>query len=106
MSKHVFDEVAWARQTVFWQMGNIGSEVGRALKAKRQSNTNRMYSAFYRGIDLMNATIEAWVARGKSPYELMIAREQFAQSILTDNIDQTLEDYFMQFAIAERLSRT
>ncbi|MFZ1323750.1 MAG: hypothetical protein WAQ57_01150 [Candidatus Saccharimonadales bacterium] len=105
MSSHVFDREAWANQSVFWQMGNIGSEVGRALAAKRQGKEERMQSAFYRGMDLMNATVEAWTAKGKSPYELLIAREQFAKSILTDDEDEKLEQYFMDFAIAERLQK-
>lgn len=103
MSSHVFDRQAWAQHSVFWQLGNIGSEVGRALAAKRSGNQKRMTSAFYRGMDLINATIDAWVSQGKSPYELLIAREQFAKSILTDDEDTSLEQYFMQFAIAARL---
>lgn len=102
MSSHVFDAKAWAKQSIFWQLGNIGSEVGRAFSAKRQGNDKRMISAFYRGMDLLNATIESWVEQGKSPYELLIAREQFAKSILTNDEDATLEKYFMNFAIAER----
>jgi hypothetical protein len=105
MSKHVFDRDAWAQLDVFNQMGNIGSEVGRALVAKHAGKTERSMSAFYRGIDLINATVEAWVSRGKSPRELLIAREQFAQSILTENEDATLEKYFMQFALAARANR-
>ncbi|CAN5641702.1 hypothetical protein BH23PAT2_BH23PAT2_07310 [soil metagenome] len=105
MNSYVFDREAWAKQSVFWQLGNIGSEVGRALAAKRSGNDQRMTSAFYRGMDLINATVDAWTEQGKSAYELLIAREQFAESILTNNIDETLESYFMQFAIAERLQR-
>ncbi len=102
MSSHVFDRQEWARQDIFWQLGNIGSEVGRAFAAKHNGNQKRMMSAFYRGIDLLNATIESWVKQGKSPYELLIAREQFAKSILTDEEDDTLEKYFMDFAIVAR----
>lgn len=105
MNKHIFDKEDWAKQSVFWQMGNIGSEVGRALSAKRQGKETRMLSAFYRGMDLINATIEAWIAKDKMPYELLIAREQFAETILTDKEDPKLEQYFMQFAIADRLQR-
>jgi hypothetical protein len=103
MNSHVFDQEAWAKQSVFWQLGNIGSEVGRALTAKHSGNKKRMESAFYRGMDLINATVEAWVEQGKSPYELLIAREQFAQSILSDNEDHKLEKYFMDFALAARI---
>lgn len=103
MSKHVFDKKAWAELDVFDQLGNIGSEVGRASSAKKQGNKKRMDSAFYRGMDLINYTIQSWANRGKSPRELLIAREQFAQTILTDEEDPTLEKYFMQFAIAARM---
>lgn len=103
MSRHVFDRKTWAEQSVFWQLGNIGSEVGRALAAKHNGNKSRMDSAFYRGMDLINTTVDVWVEQGKSPYELLIAREQFAKSILTDDEDQTIEQYFTQFAIAERM---
>lgn len=105
MSSHVFDRGAWAKLDVFNQMGNIGSEVGRAIAAKRQTKTERSLSAFYRGMDLMNATVDAWVAQGRSPYELLIAREQFAEVILNDREDPTLEAYFMQFAMVARAKR-
>ncbi len=106
MSSHVFDKLAWAKLDVFNQMGNIGSEVGRALAAKRQGNQPRMDAAFYRGMDLMNATVDTWSEQKITALpELLIAREQFAKSILTDEVDSTLEKYFMQFAIAARSSR-
>ncbi len=106
MSKHAFDKQRWAKMTVFEQMGNIGSEVGRALSAKHRGDTDSMNSALYRGLDLIDATSELWAQ--KHPYrnkELLRARELFAQSVMTNNEDQTLENYFMQFAIAARLNR-
>ena len=103
MSEHVFDREAWVQLDVFNQMGNIGSEVGRALSAKRRGKHDWMMSAFYRGMDLINATIEAWAAKGDGrTKELLRARELFAESILTDRVDPTLEKYFMEFAIAAR----
>lgn len=106
MSSHVFDQKAWAELDVFNQMGNIGSEVGRAITAKHQGKNERMLSAFYRGMDLINATIDSWSTqkRGAVP-ELLRAREQFAQTILTDDEDDTLEQYFMQFALVARSGR-
>jgi hypothetical protein len=106
MSKHVFDATKWAEMDIFNQMGNIGSEVGRALSAKRQGNTQRSQAAFKRGLDLIDETASLW-AKEKKPglKELLYARELFAESITTDNVDQTLEKYFMQFAIAARLNR-
>lgn len=106
MSEHVFDREAWAALDVFNQMGNIGSEVGRAFNAKRRGKERWMMSAFYRGMDLMNATVESWAARGDGRIkELLRARELFAESILTDREDPTLEKYFMEFAMAARSRR-
>ena len=103
MNSHMFDRERWAEQDIFYQMGNIGSEVGRALSAKRRGKDEWMTSAFYRGMDLINATIEAWTVNGDGRIkELLRAREQFAKSILTDDEDPTLEQYFMDFAIVAR----
>jgi hypothetical protein len=96
----------WAEMDMFNQMGNIGSEVGRALSAKRQGRLDRCQAAFYRGLDLIDETSQLWAAQ-KQPRlkELLYARELFAESITTDKVDPTLEAYFMQFAIAARLNR-
>jgi len=103
MSDHIFDRTSWAKLDRFNQMGNIGSEVGRALSAKRSGKTDRMQGAFYRGLDLIDATVIQWAAR-KEPglKELLYARELFAESITTDRVDDGLENYFMQFALAAR----
>ena len=104
MSEHVIDRNAWAAMDIFQQMGNIGSEVGRALKAKQQGQQDRMQAAFYRGLDLIDLTAQLWAERKYAGLkELLYARELFAQSITTDRIDPTLEDYFMHFAITARM---
>lgn len=103
MSRHEFDGIAWAQLDSFTQMGNIGSEVGRALAAKRRNKLDWMEGAFRRGLDLIDTTAALWAA-DKSPglRELLRARELFARSITTDDIDETLEKYFMEFAVAAR----
>lgn len=91
---------------MFNQMGNIGSEVGRALSAKRQGKLDRCQTAFYRGLDLIDETARLWSVQNKAGLkELLYARELFAESIVTDKIDPTLETYFMEFAIAARANR-
>lgn len=106
MSSHVINKQKWAKMTMFEQMGNIGSEVGRALSAKQRGDSGSRDSALYRGLDLIDATSALWAKdyphRNK---ELLRAREQFVQSVTTDDVDETLENYFMQFAIAARLNR-
>jgi hypothetical protein len=106
MNSHVFDRPAWARMTMFEQMGNIGSEVGRALSAKRRGKDKWMQGAFYRGLDLFDETAKLWAKSDPARLkELLYAREQFAKSITTDDVDATLEQYFMQFALAARSNR-
>ncbi len=106
MSSHVFDKTAWAKLDDFNQLGNIGSEVGRSLKAKRRGDTLSMNGALARGLDLIDETASLWAAK-KSPRtrELLRAREQFARSITTDQEDITLENYFFQYALAARRNR-
>jgi len=91
---------------MYEQMGNIGSEVGRALAAKRSGDEPRMRGALYRGLDLFDVTAKLWAK--KKPLrtrELLRAREQFVEAIITDKQDDKLEDYFMYFAIAARSDR-
>ena len=92
--------------SMYEQMGNIGSEVGRALAAKRRKDEPAMQGALYRGLDLIDATAELW-AKQKTPRtkELLRAREQFVEAVVTDKDDPRLENYFMYFAIAARADR-
>ena len=96
MSEHIFDRQKWQSLTIFEQMGNIGSEVGRAFAARRRGDTAAMTGAWQRGLDLLDATAEQ-LAQQKSPKlrEILRARELFAGME-----DESLEDYFMRFAIA------
>lgn len=87
------------------QLGNIGSEVGRALHAR---TTDAKESACYRALELFDFTLSdaRWHGRGS---ELCRAREVLCDYFFGDNTHQStaqnLEDYFMQFAVAARLNR-
>lgn len=106
MNNHVFDKQKWAKLTIFEQMGNIGAEVGRALSAKRRGDEKSLRGALYRGLDLLDATANVWTAK-KSPRtrEILRAREQFVAAATTGQDDPSLENYFMQFAVAARLHK-
>jgi len=104
MSSH-YNQARWSKLTLFEQMGNIGSEVGRAFSAKKRADKEAMKSALYRGLDLFDATAEAWSSNQARVREILRAREQFAKSITTDEEDATLENYFMQYAIAARINK-
>lgn len=106
MSSYDFDKSAWWRMDIFEQMGNIGMEVGRALRAKHSGNVQNTRGALYRGLDLLDASVEQ-LAKDKSPRlrEVLRARELFVQTIMTEDEDPKLEDYFMHFAFTARLNR-
>lgn len=100
------DRAKWARLSIFEQMGNVGSEVGRALAAKRRGDDKSAQAALVRGLDLLDATAEVWEAK-HSPRvrEILIARQQFVQAIEGPDDDPKLEAYFMWFAFVARRDR-
>lgn len=74
----------WAEMLLAEQMGNIGSEVSRTLKARKMGNEARCMKAFERALELFDLTIECT----KEPWrlrEICRAREEFC-------------DYFMCYA--------
>lgn len=99
MSSHV-NRAKWESMTLFGQMGNIGSEVGRALRAQARGNVQDKEAAAIRAYELFDLTAEVIdnTARLK---EILRAREQF--SLALENGDDKLEQYFLNFAIAERM---
>lgn len=110
MNSYTVDQTHWATLSIFEQMGNIYSEVGRSFKAKEQGDTIGSQAAMSRAINLFDATVNSLVAN-KSPRvkEVLRAKEQYLATINNMNADltsiQSLDRYFMQFAIAARLNR-
>ena len=104
------DPERWAKLDIFNQMGNIYSEVGRSFKTRGQADTKTHEEALARAIDLFDATILALV-KIKSPKvrEVARAKEQFLGCIydapMSPKDMQSLDRYFLQFAVAARLNR-
>ena len=107
---YVVDKVKWAKLDIFNQMGNIYSEVGRSFKTRGQDNTTDHDAAIVRAIDLFDVTVQS-LLEIKSPKarEVLRAKEQFLEVVMdghaTQESVQSLDRYFMQFAIAARLNR-
>lgn len=106
MDSYQIDRKKWAQLTIFEQMGNAGAEVGRALAARQRGDTDRAQAAFYRGLDLLDATAYVWASQ-QSPRtgEILRSREQFVAAMTSAADDPKLESYFMQFALAARAQR-
>ena len=106
MSNYTVNRKKWAALSVFDQMGNIGSEVGRSLAAKRRGDEKTAEAAVSRALDLFDATSEAWsTASGPRTKELLRSKEQYLEALDNPATDNGIENYFMQFAIASRLNR-
>lgn len=91
--------------TLAEQLGNIGSEVSRAIKAR--SDQKRFDGAVDRALELFDLTLAdpRWRKRLK---EIARARELFCDAILGGEYGTTLEDldkYFFYFALAARGNR-
>ena len=93
---------SYSHMTTLERLGNIASEIGRAFAAKRRGNKQDMEAAFYRGLELFDiaAKLEPGMLRKK---EILRGRELFTASILSDTPDYSLEQHYMNYAIAARL---
>lgn len=96
----------WFRLSLAEQLGNIGSEVGRA-RAWQGRDEGSFWGAVTRGLELLDLTREdaRWRSRRA---ELDRARETFADAVLGGEEYRStladLESYFMQFALSARRS--
>lgn len=97
----------WWQMSLLEQLGNIGSEVGRAAKWQGRDEQS-FWGAVTRALELfdLTQTDKRWNKRRR---ELDRAREIFADAVLGGreyrSSLKSLEDYFMQFAIAAQLRK-
>lgn len=90
------------------QLGNIGSEVSRAI-IWRSKNVDYMKQAVYRALELLDFTVNDKKNR-ECLREILRIRECIADYFLGDNLyhftDQWWEKYFMIYAVAARKNVT
>lgn len=95
-------EGKWFRLSLMEQLGNIGSEVGRAAQAQRKDG-HRFHQAVERALDLFDLTLEDKRWRGRLR-EIARAREVFCDAVHGGKeYGSTLADldtYFLPFALA------
>ena len=95
----------WHSMSLMDQLGNAGSEVSRALRARESGNVARERSALRRFLDLMDLTIADPRLRGRRR-ELCRAREVVCDYFVGDNVyrstPESLDRYFLAFAGAAR----
>jgi hypothetical protein len=95
----------WHTLTLMEQLGNAGSEVSRALRARASGNHAREQAALARFLELMDLTIADPRMRGRLR-ELCRAREVVCDFFVGDNeyrsTSDSLDRYFLAFARAAR----
>jgi len=95
----------WQTFSLAEQLGNIGSEVSRALNWRAKQDNEKSFNALARGLELFDLTLSdpRWKGRRK---ELARSREVMCDFLVGDNqygsTPKTLLAYFDAFAIAVR----
>lgn len=95
----------WNNFSVFEQMANIGTEVGRAISWRNKKNTEMSKNAVYRALELIDFSINDRKNKN-SLKEIVRMREILADYFLGENIyqstDKQWEKYFYPFNFACR----
>jgi hypothetical protein len=99
----------WHTLTLNEQLGNVGSEVGRAIRAKERRDHTRLQGAMERALELLDLTLTDDRWRGPRRREIARAREVVCDFLVGDNdyasTGESLDAYFFAFAVAARRDR-
>ena len=97
----------WQRMTLHEQLGNLGSEVGRALRARAAGNSDRFQPALERTLELFDLTLADPRHRGRFK-EICRAREVLLDFLVGSNdyasTASSIDAYYLQFGKAARRS--
>lgn len=95
----------WFSFDLMEQLGNIGSEVSRAINWKNKGNQKIMMNAFYRALELIYLTVED-KKNHQRLHEILLMREALCDFFVGENqfksTDQSWQKYFLQFGYAAR----
>ena len=95
----------WNELSLVAQLGNIGSEVERALKWKKKNNPDYCMRAFERALELLDLTL-ACPAHRLRLKEIARTREMLVDFFHGENqfatTEKALSAYFLRFACAAR----
>ncbi|HET9332869.1 MAG TPA: hypothetical protein VFQ21_04735 [Gemmatimonadota bacterium] len=96
----------WRTLTIHEQMGNIGSEVERAIRAHQAGRQDRFDRALDRALELFDLTAADDRWRGPRRREILRAREEFCRLFFDPDPPagsaDGLKRYFLAFATAAR----
>ncbi|MBQ3309680.1 hypothetical protein IJG78_03320 [Candidatus Saccharibacteria bacterium] len=93
----------WARLPLTLQMGNIGSEISRALNWQKKAKKKYQDAAIDRALELFDLTIACHANSPSKEKEICRAREEFCEYFFGTNdleIDKkAMLNYYDQFAL-------
>lgn len=99
----------WQQLSICEQLGNIGSDIARALRAREQGSKEREDAALDRALELFDLTISDPKNHGPRLRELCRAREVVCDFFFGENeygsTPDSLDRYFLTFALAARLDK-
>ena len=102
---HTGLEERWNQFTLVEQMANVGAEMGRTIKWKTKGNLEMSRNAFYRGLELLDLTVNDKKNK-TSLKEILRVREALVDFFMGENIykssDILWEKYFFYFNLAAR----
>ncbi len=102
-------EGRWFTFTLANQLGNIGSEVERAIDWKKEGDNEQSIKALYRGLTLFDLSLQDKRWNYPKLKEIARAREIVCDFLAGENEyesdEKSLNEYFIHFAIAARANR-
>ena len=98
----MIDEKRWQRFSFYQQMGNIASEISRAINFQRKKDEKHSQAALWRLLELVDLTIEDEKNKNRLR-ELCrfkeIISDWFCQTNVYSVNPESLKNYSMQFAM-------
>jgi hypothetical protein len=96
----------WQAMSLVEQMGNIGSEISRALRAREKSDEDRLQGSLDRALELFDRTLSDPGLQGRRR-EICRAREVMLDYLVGSNdyasTPASLDDYYLRFGMKARL---
>jgi hypothetical protein len=96
----------WKKLSLAEQMGNIGSEVARAIRGFRKKDEKYFQIAFEKALELFDLTLEDDRWKGARRKEIARSREVFCTLLIDSSsvkdLDReldSLDEYFLQFGV-------
>ena len=101
----MIDQERWRNLTFYQQLGNVASEISRAIKFKEEKDADHMKASLWRLLELVDLTIDDQKNRSRLK-ELCRFKEVLSDWYCQTNVypvnPESLKDYCLNFAMLAR----